>query len=1602
MTLDVEARQASPITAAVSAHPVLRPEPLVRYLEGITLAEMADRAGIERGHWAAYRATITVGDGSWEVPSQHWTATRPHGGAIVEIVPIIQGPAVAAIGSALITSLAPSIASAVLGAGASTLALSLATAAISIVATLAINALIQPPTPDIGDTSPFYGVGAPRNQREKYVPVNFPVGRHLSYPQPAASGYAETRDDRVVYHGLFVLGYGPLGVSQPRFGTNDLSDFEDVSLEFRNIDEAYTAPHMTGIDVVGYRGPTEQMTLYPGNISQDDYNVKFEEITPTESLWIQRTTRVDTIRASLVIHFPQGLFKSTREGEDRSRERNFEFEYRLAGTTTWIAEPRLFIKRRRRTAFTIEKEIEFPAPGEYEVRARVNKDSDNDSVYDDAFLIAIRSERAGDLPLNPELAMVAIRIRASKQLNGGIDRLNFMLQQFARQWDGTQLTDYQPVNHPAWSYSDALIGKSAGEKAISEDLIDWPSLKAWQDNEPHWRCDLLVRGKQQVQQLLRTICAAGRARDTFYGTSSGVVRETAGNPVEALLTPRNSFGFKAEHRKVEEFHAIRVKALSERLEWEQDEIIVYRDGWDFATASKFLELTLTGIVIGKNDENLDNLYRLARYFMAELLLRPETVQVSVDLTHLALQLGSKIRFQHDVRLNGVGSGRIREIVSGTGTTAITLDERIETPPDSYRLSVWNSVNELTTTTATQDAVDPAVWITDTDIDASIALDDLVIIERTTDAERDLIVTRIEPQEEDRAVLYCVDAAPEILTADQGAIPPYDPGINTDLLSQQDGPALPEILGLRSDLGSALIPRANTTPLPRIGIATRPPRALLGQAVFVQMRWREEDDANWTISAAAPYAPEVFSDPVEEGARYEAEIQFLDSEGRSRGYVPAGFVTASVSPAFIFAPAGWIAEPGIDTIKLSGNASTNEDFAEFRVYGLVADGQPEVFVADSRDTVIVVRPDPAQGFTGYVVREAMNTGALSAPTAFLPAVPAGVDTTDLTAVLNQRLIDAEDDAAQALGDIESIEQGLNDIQYLAAVTTPEGKIAALKIGTFLDPNGTGGAALTFDGSILATGTVGARAFVVSDFSGNLAYDNPFFTGDRSIWGGSSNYTLEPRTPGSDFPTPFVMNVPAPPVGTNFGATISDRYPVEFGTSYHVSFDVLAEPTARIGVRARFTDENGDFTGAAFIRMLDPSPPSPTSWTRHQDTFSVFTGSAVEMQFQIFRQDISGDTQDAKITNVVVRKQASASTVILPDSVTTDLVNTQDFFAAGVGVFGGALQSANLDKSVSNPLGYQLNQDGSAFFGSDVEIRGALRRSSFINGELQTILPNPEDVRVLRQTVIGFQFDLPGFIEIWLIGAGASGGAAHGNSAARATGGGAGGAVRAFLEIADTSDLYNITLGLGGAGVTAPNQGTSTGGFDGGDSTFIGPGLDLFAAGGKRGRALIDDKTSNVPNGLGGTASGGFAAFKGGDGGQISTSVTNDAAASGGGSINAGLLEGIPDAPDFLVNTPGDADVEYESEGGFPLIQNIREMKLSPFPPMYYDDTNWTGSDGRSRRRGSGTLGITGRPRPYGSGTGGTALSNSNSNSEDAVSGDAGNAVAFIYYHTGRPI
>ncbi|WP_203595561.1 hypothetical protein [Salipiger sp. PrR003] len=481
-----------------------------------------------------------------------------------------------------------------------------------------------------------------------------------------------------------------------------------------------------------------------------------------------------------------------------------------------------------------------------------------------------------------------------------MDSLNAIVQQLAPVWTGSGWTAPQPVRHPAWGFLQAIRGQHL-RRPVRDERIDLEAFRAWATEEPHWTCDYVVDTATQLGEVLDIIAAAGRAKRTLTDLKWSIIRDNAAGPVRQVFTPRNSWGFKAEHRFPRKIHGFRVKARSERLEWQEDEILVLADGFTRKTASELETLDLPGVVVTVDDEDQGNVYRLGRYHLATALNRPATYTLQVGWEHLRVTRGDKVRFVHDVPLIGVGQARIKAItVGGDGfVDSLTLDDVFDMEQASFRMLVRNVGGNQSFTAFSP--VDPQarVWTPDTNVAAGdIAVGDLVIVEELMQESVDLIVTSVRPKPDESAELQLVDAVPAVLDADSGAIPPYSPVITEPRDPATAGlpPAPVVISAYSSSLTQIVLPDLSVRP--RIAVQLAPfVTGSAAEGVTLQLRWSDaEAEAAWVYGekvAAGEYT--LLTGALEKGESYRVEVSAVGADGKTRGWVSAGVVTATMAP-----------------------------------------------------------------------------------------------------------------------------------------------------------------------------------------------------------------------------------------------------------------------------------------------------------------------------------------------------------------------------------------------------------------------------------------------------------------------------------------------------------------------------------------------------------------------------------------------------------------------------------------------------------------------------------------------------------------------------------
>lgn len=158
----------------------------------------------------------------------------------------------------------------------------------------------------------------------------------------------------------------------------------------------------------------------------------------------------------------------------------------------------------------------------------------------------------------------------------------------------------------------------------------------------------------------------------------------------------------------------------------------------------------------------------------------------------------------------------------------------------------------------------------------------------------------------------------------------------------------------------------------------------------------------------------------------------------------------------------------------------------------------------------------------------------------------------------------------------------------------------------------------------------------------------------------------------------------------------------------------------------------------------------------------------------------------------------------------------------------------------------------------------------------VVPMPMDSHVITSSMT-YKAPVSGTLLLRAIAADGSGGVSLGGCA---TGAGAGESADKVVQVS-AGDEFVITIGAGGAGLTRTTGHAN--GNDGGDTTVVGPNVNLIVKGGKGGKAAAVSAGAQLLGGLGGTGgTGGDFHRPGGRGGNISN--CNFAHVTGGGGVN----------------------------------------------------------------------------------------------------------------------
>ncbi|NDW04079.1 host specificity factor TipJ family phage tail protein, partial [Jiella pacifica] len=736
------------VEVVAALHPLKRERVRIRVPSGSSVAEVVEICAAE-GKVSRLAVGAHVSVNGETVAQERWDGHRVVTGDVV----VVRAVAGKAVGNLLRTILSIALvvfASFIVGPSvlgiAGTILGTVVSAAIVFGGNLALNSLFPATdTRAIDDRKQVYSISSRQNQAARWQPIPVVLGEHRVAAKYAASPYTEFDGDDQYLRMLFVWGHGPLELSAIKIGETPIEDFDDVEIQ-----------------TFGGYPDDGQQTLYPSEVVQLDLGNL--ELAQEDGL-VKRSSAAEASEIVVDVVWPNGLVNIDTSTGDKGKH-TWRGTLTLRDDDTNAVLRTILIVESAKSYDPIRKSYRFKdldGVRAYSVGLQKTSDDHGDDHADTAIWSALKTFRTSPpIEYGKPLAITALRIRATKQLNGVITDLTALARAKAKSWTGSAWMDDTPTRSAADLFRLVLQGPG-NARPKTDAQIDLAAVERWADlcRLFGWTFDMYRDFKASVRDTLKDICAAGRAVPVFVDGKFSVAMEDSLAPIVQAFTPRNSRNFSVVYNYRELPHGLRVKFVNRDKDYVEDETLVFDDGWNKETATLFEQVEFPGVT------DPDLIFRHARYRIAEAKLRSRVLRFTTDLEHLVCSRGDRLRIAHDVVKLGLSQGRIRAVAGNE----VAVDEPVVMEAGkSYGMRVRKaSVVE----TVLAIANDPGEHHTVTFTGTTPSVGDAFMFGLAGEETAVFRLLSIKPGKNFSAELQVVDDAPGITSADTGPI--VDPG-----------------------------------------------------------------------------------------------------------------------------------------------------------------------------------------------------------------------------------------------------------------------------------------------------------------------------------------------------------------------------------------------------------------------------------------------------------------------------------------------------------------------------------------------------------------------------------------------------------------------------------------------------------------------------------------------------------------------------------------------------------------------------------------------------------------------------------------------------------
>lgn len=688
---------------------VVTPHPLTLQGQTSAVVMMADGESLASVlHTASVDADWVVELDGLQVPALMWGRTRVKHGVVIECRRVVHGGGSNPLRTIAYVALAYYTMGAgnawLVGAGSLTAATGFTAALIGATAFYAgaqvLNRIMPPAqaammNPASNNASPTYSLSGGRNSARLWEPMSLVLGQPYCVPDLAGQPWTYFSGENQYLTQIFHAGINVQRVDNVRIGQTSIDMYQDISGRSQGLPES---PWPAGL---------------PAN-SVDTISGALLDAPGGTGAWVYRTTSVGTIKIGIDLEMT--LFGvNSSNGAYESRTVALDVQYCPHGSNAWVGLPTGMgyqtqyisgqdgngddvyswqttpypdgtAKYTNATSKPLRSSILLGvASGQYDIRLRKTTANETTTSAQNVVTWTQLKSFQPDLTTYPGQALVAFTIKASGQLTGNLDQLNWVATaRPAPYWNGgawvTATSKLSGLSNPGvqllqlargiYDENGRLIaGLGWADSRI--DIASLQSFMVWCATK-QFTFDAIIQQAMSIGDLMDAIAYAGMGSISWASGKFGVQWLADNQPIEGVINMGNI--------KAKSFSVSYVQSnLADEIEYGY-----FDSGADNQWNS--LRVLSPVVTIPSNTARLSNLgitserqaATLARYAMAQNVYMGKAITLEQDIEFLTCKRGTVLALSHDMTQWGY-SGRVQSVTNISGTVTLALDDLIPAP-----------------------------------------------------------------------------------------------------------------------------------------------------------------------------------------------------------------------------------------------------------------------------------------------------------------------------------------------------------------------------------------------------------------------------------------------------------------------------------------------------------------------------------------------------------------------------------------------------------------------------------------------------------------------------------------------------------------------------------------------------------------------------------------------------------------------------------------------------------------------------------------------------------------------------------------------------------